>query len=219
MAIGFLECAGYAAVLYAMDKACKAAEIKIIGIDTINSKDADAFIPLTSQAKFEGGTEDVRTACKYAEAAALMLEGPGEVLAEVIERPESGTRSLSRISKIRLKEDNLEEKKGSIGVLEINYFTNTVIVLDRALKAADVDILDCQKRLGGRMCYIILQGRTSEVEAAVQAAREAERIVGKYNIKTAIAIHNPHPEIIKVLNNNYIHKKIKGGNILWQKQM
>ena len=36
MAIGFLECAGYGAVLYAMDRACKAADIEIIGIDTIN---------------------------------------------------------------------------------------------------------------------------------------------------------------------------------------
>ena len=39
MAIGFLECAGYATVLYAMDKACKAADVEIIGVDTINPKD------------------------------------------------------------------------------------------------------------------------------------------------------------------------------------
>ena len=52
MAIGFLECAGYGALLYSMDKACKAADIKIAGIDTINPKDSNAFIPLTAQVKF-----------------------------------------------------------------------------------------------------------------------------------------------------------------------
>ena len=36
MALGFLECAGYGAVLYAMDQACKAADIRIMGIDTIS---------------------------------------------------------------------------------------------------------------------------------------------------------------------------------------
>ena len=57
MALGFLECAGYGAVLYAMDQACKAADIRIMGIDTINSKDSSAFIPLTVQVKFEGSVD------------------------------------------------------------------------------------------------------------------------------------------------------------------
>ena len=47
MALGFLECAGYGTALYAMDHACKAADIRIVGIDTINSKDSSAIIPLT----------------------------------------------------------------------------------------------------------------------------------------------------------------------------
>lgn len=200
MAIGFLECAGYAAVLYAMDKACKAADIKIIGIDTINSKDANAFIPLTVQAKFEGGTEDAKIACEYAKAAALELEEPEDVLTEVIERPAEGTKKLSEITKVRLREESGQEKQSSIGVLEINYFTNTAVVLDRALKAADVKIIDFQKRLGGRMCHTVLAGSTSEIDAAIWAAQEAGRMVGNQNIKTAVAIHNPHPEIIKALN-------------------
>ena len=73
MALGFLECAGYGAVLYAMDQACKAADIRIMGIDTINSKDGSAFIPLTVQVKFEGSVDDVKIACAAARDAALML--------------------------------------------------------------------------------------------------------------------------------------------------
>lgn len=100
MAVGFLECAGYGTVLYAMDRACKAADIRIIGIDTINPKDAAAFIPLTAQVKFEGSVDDVKEACKAAREAALELSRPEDVLVEIIERPYEGTKMLSQITKI-----------------------------------------------------------------------------------------------------------------------
>lgn len=105
MAIGFLECAGYGVVLYAMDKACKAADVTIIGIDTINPKDATAFIPLTAQVKFEGGVDDVKEACKVARQAALTLNRPEEVLVEIIEKPYEGTKALARISKISFTDE------------------------------------------------------------------------------------------------------------------
>lgn len=101
MAIGFLECAGYGAVLYAMDKACKAADIRIVGIDTINPKDTSAFIPLTAQVKFEGTISDVKIAAETAKEAALRFNDETEVLTEVIENPYEGTRQLSQISKVK----------------------------------------------------------------------------------------------------------------------
>lgn len=109
MAIGFLECAGYGAVLYAMDKACKAADVTIIGIDTINPKDATAFIPLTAQVKFEGGVDDVLEACKVARQAALTLNRPEEVLVEIIEKPYEGTKALARISKISFTDETTKK--------------------------------------------------------------------------------------------------------------
>ncbi|MEY8351813.1 BMC domain-containing protein [Lachnospiraceae bacterium 54-53] len=106
MAIGFLECAGYGAVLYAMDKACKAADIRIIGIDTINPKDVTAFIPLTAQVKFEGRVDDVKEACEVAKRAALEINHPEEVLVEMIEKPYEGTKKLSGITKVAFAESN-----------------------------------------------------------------------------------------------------------------
>ena len=100
MAVGFLECAGYGTVLYAMDKACKAADIRIIGVDTINPKDSAAFIPLTAQVKFEGKVDDVKAACEAARKAAFELSKPEDVLVEVIERPYEGTKKLSQITKL-----------------------------------------------------------------------------------------------------------------------
>ena len=102
MAIGFLECAGYGALLYAMDKACKAADIKILGIDTINPKDTSAFIPLTAQVKFEGTVSQVKIAVEVAREAALEINQENEVLISVIENPYKGTKELAKISKINI---------------------------------------------------------------------------------------------------------------------
>lgn len=98
--IGFLECAGFGTGLYAMDKACKAADIEIIGIDTINPKNSDAAIPLTTQIKFAGSLSDVKYACEAAEKAALEFNAPEEVLTAIIERPYEGTAALGSITKI-----------------------------------------------------------------------------------------------------------------------
>ena len=101
MAIGFLECAGYGALLYAMDKACKATDIKILGIDTINPKDSSAFIPLTAQVKFEGTVSQVKIAVEVAKEAALQINEEHEVVTKVIERPYEGTKELAKISKVK----------------------------------------------------------------------------------------------------------------------
>ena len=103
MAIGFLECAGYGALLYAMDKACKAADIKILGIDTINPKDTSAFIPLTTQVKFEGSISDVKVAIEVAKEAALRFNEEKEVITSMIELPYEGVDKLARISKVKIK--------------------------------------------------------------------------------------------------------------------
>jgi microcompartment protein CcmL/EutN len=88
----------------------------------------------------------------------------------------------------------------AIGVIEVSYFTNSVVVLDAMMKASDVEIVSCHKKLGGKMVHSIVAGETSSVDAAIQAANEAKDIVGENNLKVAVTISNPHPEIIKLLN-------------------
>ncbi len=107
MAIGFLECAGYGALLYAMDKACKAADIKILGIDTINPKDTSAFIPLTTQVKFEGSISDVKVAIEVAKEAALRFNEEKEVITSIIELPYGGVNKLARITKVNFKTNKI----------------------------------------------------------------------------------------------------------------
>lgn len=86
-----------------MDKACKAADIKILGIDTINPKDSSAFIPLTTQVKFEGTISDVQVAAEVAREAALRFNSEKEVITSIIELPYDGVDKLAEISKIEFK--------------------------------------------------------------------------------------------------------------------
>ncbi len=88
----------------------------------------------------------------------------------------------------------------AVGVIEVNYYSNAVVVLDQMLKASDVSLVSCHKRLGGRMVHAVVAGSVSGVDASVQTARESENIIGQGNLKVAVNISNPHPEIIKLMN-------------------
>lgn len=88
----------------------------------------------------------------------------------------------------------------AIGVVEVNYYANSVVVLDQMLKASAVDLVSCHKQLGGCMVHTVVTGKTSSVNAAVEAAKQAEDIVGDGNVKVAVTISNPHPEVVKMMN-------------------
>lgn len=91
-------------------------------------------------------------------------------------------------------------KRNAIGIVEVNFYSNSVVVLDEMLKAADVELVDYHKKLGGRMVHSVIAGETSSVDAAIAAADNARQIVGDKNVKVAVTISNPHPEVVKLLN-------------------
>lgn len=88
----------------------------------------------------------------------------------------------------------------AIGVVEVNFFANALIVLDEMLKASEVHLVACEKTLGGRMVSIIVGGDTSAVNAAIEVALLTKQVVGEKNIKVAVTISNPHIEIRKLFN-------------------
>lgn len=89
----------------------------------------------------------------------------------------------------------------SVGVAEVQFFTNALFVLDAMEKAAGVRLLRAEKTLGGRMVTLFVCGSTEDAKAAVARANEMnERLPGK-PVKVAWCIHNPHREIRKLLDN------------------
>ena len=85
----------------------------------------------------------------------------------------------------------------AIALLEVQAMVAAIAGLDAMLKAADVRLIHVEKRLGGRLVTIVVDGTISDVTAAAQAGKVAAAQVGK--VKLCEVIARPHPQITKFL--------------------
>ncbi len=85
----------------------------------------------------------------------------------------------------------------AIALLEVQAMVAAIAGLDAMVKTADVELIHVEKRLGGRMVTIVVEGAVSAVTAALEAGAEAAAEVG--NVKCREVIANPHPDIMKFL--------------------
>lgn len=83
----------------------------------------------------------------------------------------------------------------SIGIIELPNCTDAIQALDVMLKTAAVKFLTWEKKLGGRLVTIVIQGNVSAVTAAVDAAK-AE---AKGNIVASYVIASPHQETMRII--------------------
>ena len=83
----------------------------------------------------------------------------------------------------------------SIGLIELPNITDAIQALDVMMKTAEVKFLTWEKKLGGRLVTIIVQGEVSAVTEAVEAAKR--NAVG--NIVASAVIANPHEETMKLV--------------------
>lgn len=103
-ATGFLEVQGYSVALAAMDKACKAAQIKIEGMESNNpSKGDKASIPVVLQVKFTGGIEDVKVALEVAYNEASKYIDQEDILTHLIPSSAKEIDKLLQAGKVKLK--------------------------------------------------------------------------------------------------------------------
>jgi len=83
----------------------------------------------------------------------------------------------------------------SLGFIEIPSVTAAIEALDTMCKTANVEFVTWERKLGGRLVTIIVQGDVSAVTEAVEcAARNA--------MKPCVhaVIPNPHEETMKMVN-------------------
>ena len=78
----------------------------------------------------------------------------------------------------------------SLGFIEIQSVTAAITALDTMCKTADVEFVTWERKLGGRLVTIIIQGEVAAVKQAVETA-------AKNALKPCIhaVIPNPHEEI------------------------
>ena len=82
----------------------------------------------------------------------------------------------------------------AIGLLEVQAMVAAVAGLDAMLKAANVELIHVEKRLGGRLVTVVVEGTVSAVQAAVDAGVVAASQVG--NVKLYEVIARPHPDVM-----------------------
>ncbi len=85
----------------------------------------------------------------------------------------------------------------AIALLEVQALVAAITGLDAMVKAADVKLIHVEKRLGGRLVTVVVEGEVSAVEAAARAGAAAAAEVGK--VKLCEVIARPHPEVMKFL--------------------
>ncbi len=85
----------------------------------------------------------------------------------------------------------------AIALLEVQANVAAIAGLDAMVKAANVRLIHVERRLGGRLVTVVVEGTVSDVTAAAEAGRVAAAEVG--NVKLCEVIARPHPEVMKFL--------------------
>ena len=85
----------------------------------------------------------------------------------------------------------------AIALLEVQSMVAAIAGLDAMVKTADVELIHVEKRLGGRLVTVVVEGDVSAVEAAARAGEAEASAVGK--VKLCEVIARPHPEVMKFL--------------------
>ena len=93
----------------------------------------------------------------------------------------------------------------SLGLVEVQSLGHAIAMVDDMLKAADVEFVATERRLGGRLVTVVVRGELSAVQASVDAGKNAAQNMGC--LKAAEVIANPHPEIFKFLHLDDEEKK------------
>lgn len=93
----------------------------------------------------------------------------------------------------------------AIGLIEVSALGHAIVMLDEMLKAAEVEFVATERKLGGRLVTVVVRGDVSAVNAAVEAGKASAKSNGV--LKAANVIPRPHEEILKFLHLDKEHEK------------
>ncbi len=84
----------------------------------------------------------------------------------------------------------------SLGFVEVSGVVAAVDALDIMCKTANVNLVTWERKLGGRLVTMIIEGSVSDVTEAIENAKE--KCVGRVRASNVIA--NPHEETVRLVS-------------------
>ncbi len=85
----------------------------------------------------------------------------------------------------------------AIALLEVRAMVAAIAGLDAMVKTADVKLIHVEKRLGGWLVTVIVEGSVSACTAALEAGKVAASAVGR--VYNAEVIARPHSDIMQFI--------------------
>lgn len=99
LAVGFIEVYGFVTAIKAADAAAKAADVRIVALDSTKPAGGDGVeVPLVMLIKLEGDVSSVKSAIEAGVEAAR--RGSGVIAHHIIARPDDETSKLMKISNV-----------------------------------------------------------------------------------------------------------------------
>ncbi|MDQ0156866.1 BMC domain-containing protein [Robertmurraya andreesenii] len=105
------------------------------------------------------------------------------------------------------------KKYEALGVVETQYFTIAMELLDQMCKSSDVEFLASENYLGGRLVTLIIGGSVSDVTVAVDVAKQVAETKANQPLKMALVINNPHAEIMKYIISSQPQSEVEEGKL------
>lgn len=205
-ALGMIEVYSFTTAVCVADIAAKAADVKIIAFDRNRPLSPDVPAPLVMVVKIEGEVAAVKAAV---EAGVNYAKGENKyIVSHIIARPDDQTGAMAYRMDINKDKFNkklpksflgidydLKNPNAAFGLLEVQGLVASVEGLDSMLKTSDISLIHTEKRLGGRLCTVVVKGEVSAVSAAICVGEKNAEVLGKVYGRAVIA--NPHPEVAK----------------------
>ena len=186
-ALGFIETKGLVGNIEATDAMLTAADVEVIGSDTIGAGLTTVIVT--------GEVGAVQAATDAGQEAASRV---GELFCvNVIARPHTDLARIMppkgpAVGKSAKDPGEQVPVNSALGMIETNGLTAAIQAADAMLKSADVSLVG-QEKIGAGLVTVFVQGDVGAVKAAVEAGQTAAMRIGE--VVSAHVIPRPHTSV------------------------
>jgi len=202
-ALGFIETASFGVTAVVADVAVKAAEVRLLGIETTGNE--NLMIRLKGdvaavQAALAAAAQ--RAEAMGAPAVVQCIANPDAALAGLIHFPNTvnplyGGRDQFLPADLPVNQNEImSAKQEALGILETQGLTAILEATDAMLKSANVTLVGKEK-IGAAYVTVIVRGDVAAVTTAVEAGAKAVGQLGK--LIAAHVIARPHDDLTALL--------------------